>query len=143
MAMDDKKKAERQAAKKFLRKYLNGKLPADLNTPEAIEAFFKQIMTAVEICIGTGVPGGRDPKNSTLGKLQTLFSARDAIDELDLFKVTRMGRAEMRKRSKELIRDVEPEDRIWVAFDTATESWVVMGRGEEAPEGWNGYKLTK
>lgn len=137
--MDDKKKAERQAAKKFLRKHLNGKIPADVNNPESIEAFFKQIMAAVGICIGTGVPGGRDPKNSVLGKLQSLFSEHDTVDELDLFKVTRMGRAEMRKRSKELIRDVAPENRIWVAFDGASEAWVVEGRGEAMPEGWTGY----
>lgn len=140
MAMDDKKKAERQAAKKFLRKHLNGQLPSELQSRDEIENFFGQVMKAVDICIGAGVPGGHSPKNSTLSKLQALFRERDVVDELDLFKATRMGRAEMRKWAKALIRDVAPEDRIWVAFDTPVEEWVVIGRGADMPETWTGYK---
>ena len=54
-----------------------------------------------------------------------------------------MGRNEMRKRTRSLIRDVAPEDRMWITFDEKTESWVLKGKGEKAPADWDGFKLVE
>lgn len=131
--------AQRKAAKSFLRNNLNTPLPADAKYAAEL---YEQIMQAVAVCIGTGMGGGgRNTGNGgILGKLREIFSKKPIVDELELFKLTRMGRAEMRKRCRALIRDVAPEERMWISFDEKTESWVLKGTGEKAPTGWEGFK---
>lgn len=128
--------AERKAAKGFLRSKLNTQLPADATKAAEL---YKQIMQAVAICIGTGQAR---PRGTTgiLANLREIFSKQAVVDELELFRLTRMGRAEMRKRCRALIRDVAPEERMWIAFDEKSESWVLKGTGEKAPTGWEGFK---
>lgn len=133
--------AQRKAAKSFLRGLINKKLPADAT---AAAELYKQIMQAVTVCIGTGMGGGGNTGNGgILGKLREIFSKQAVVDELELFRLTRMGRAEMRKRTRSLIRDVAPEDRMWIAFDEKTESWVLKGTGEKAPKDWDGFRLVE
>ena len=128
--------AQRKAAKGFLRSKLNTQLPDDVQEAKRL---FAQVMQAVALCIGTGQAR---PRGTTgiLANLREIFSAKPIVDELELFKLTRMGRAEMRKRCRALIRDAEPAERMWIAFDEKSESWVLKGTGEKAPTGWEGFK---
>lgn len=128
------RKASVLAAKKFIRSHAN---------PEAFtEELFSQVVAAALMIIGPG-KAPREKKarggGGILDKLRALFEANAVVDEIELFRATRMGRSEARKRFRQLIRDAAPEARMWIAFDEQTEEWKLEGTGEQAPAGWTGY----
>lgn len=84
-------------------------------------------------------------KASTQGFLQELFPEVGAsFDEFELFKKTKMGRAEMRKKvfyaMKKCVNDAE---KMWVRFDKDSESWVLDSIGATCPENWTDADLPK
>lgn len=59
-----------------------------------------------------------------------------SISELDLFLKTKMGRGEFRRKVQYAMKKTEPENRFWVSFDEAKETWTLEGTGADAPEGF-------
>lgn len=124
------KQEQRKAARKFLRSQIsNDKLPED-------------VRKAIALAIGSG-SGGGSAGYPVLDKIRELFAnSKDGrVNVLDVFKATKMGIGEMRKRVRQLIRDVAPADRLWIDYDDVKEEWVLQGKGEKAPANWKGYKL--
>lgn len=75
--------------------------------------------------------------------LKSLFPAGvgGTISEMEIFTQFQYGRAEMRSHIVRAIKQAkEPADRVWVAFDFETKSYVLKGLGADIPEGWTGYK---
>lgn len=89
---------------------------------------------------GGGSGGGR--KNPFMDTLRTLFpKAGTTISELDIFKATKMGRGEFRKRVREALKSAAPAERIWVEFNEDKESWVLLSVGADQPKGWLGKAI--
>ena len=90
-------------------------------------------------------PGNRAGRSSYVG------SARGAVIELlvdntvvtedEIWNEFKLGRAEMRKISVNLIKKVtDPSKRIWVSFDPEDGEYTLIGHGSDVPEGWTGYR---
>ena len=60
-----------------------------------------------------------------------------SIDELELFKKTKMGRSEFKRKVKDAILRAEAIERKWISFDDTTEEWTLVGVGAEPPEDYN------
>jgi hypothetical protein len=84
-----------------------------------------------------GFSGRTSPKKSIL---DTLVS-EGTMSDLDCFRSFNKGPAEMREIIKYGIREVSPEDRVWITFEDGT--YTVEAVGEETPEGWDGYLPTE
>jgi len=80
--------------------------------------------------------------DSIVGTLKTMFKkVGDKVDELAIFKATKMGRGEIRKKVRETLKKAMPEDRFWLEFDEKSESWVWLATGEKQPKGWLGKSI--
>lgn len=65
----------------------------------------------------------------------------ESVHEDQIWKDLKLGRAEMRKASVNLIKKAkDPEDRMWIDFDPESGSYTFVQTGAEAPEGWTGYR---
>lgn len=84
-------------------------------------------------------------KASTQGFLQELFpEVGHVLDEFELFKSTKMGRAEMRKKVFYAMKKcANPAEKMWVRFDKALESWVLDSIGSDVPSNWTDADLPK
>lgn len=68
------------------------------------------------------------------------LEAGDAgLTEMDIFKRFRIGRPEMVTKIRILVLCPNVKDRVWVKFDEPSETYHVVGLGENPPEGWDGY----
>jgi len=86
-----------------------------------------------------GGNGGGSKKASVLASVKALFESNDGIDELEVFTELKLGRSDMNKNIKLMIKNFKPEQRVWVNFNPEDGEYIVEGRGAEAPEGWTGY----
>jgi hypothetical protein len=59
-----------------------------------------------------------------------------SIHELDLFKQTKMGRGEFRKKVRHALKKAEPEQRMWITFNEKAETWTLLGTGKDTPDGF-------
>ena len=62
-----------------------------------------------------------------------------SITDIELFKEFKVGAERMRFFIIKMIKDAQPEDRIWVKFNTETEAYDFVATGPDVPEGWDGY----
>lgn len=75
-----------------------------------------------------------------LSVLRGLFPKVGAkVTELEMFKQTKKGRAEIKKLVRVALRKCAPADRMWIAFDDKSETWTLVATGETAPKDWAGY----
>lgn len=130
--------AARKTAKAILASWVASPKLAELALPEDFAA-------ALNTMYGKAVRVKGEKTGKTLSLTDKLYAAfcgfanGDGMDELELFKQFKIGRGEMRKKVRSLIRDCASADRIYIAFDEAKESWIVQGRGATPPAGWKGY----
>lgn len=107
------------------------------NLPESLAAALKALFTVSR----TGVASG----TSLTDKINAMFSKLEVgkgVGELELFTAFKIGRGEMRKRVRELIRDAAPTERLWIAYEANADdlgTWILQGKGEKTPAGWKGY----
>lgn len=65
----------------------------------------------------------------------------ESVHEDKIWSDLKLGRAEMRKASVNLIKKAkDPEERMWISFDPETELYTYEAEGAEPPEGWLGYR---
>lgn len=83
---------------------------------------------------GAHVGGGGSSIADIFDKLFPTVGA--GIDELALFKETKWGPSEMRKRVRNALKKSKPETRKWIMFDSEKETWTLVGIGPEAPANW-------
>ena len=86
-----------------------------------------------------GGNGGGSKKASVLSSVKALFVDKDVIDETAIFTELKLGRSDMNKNIKLMIKNYKPENRTWVKFNSEDGEYIVEGRGATAPEGWTGY----
>jgi hypothetical protein len=90
----------------------------------------------------------RDPSKSIKAKtpgepsineqLRAMLEA-GPVSEMDIFKKFRLGEYEMRVRTRGFILAKDLTQRIWVKYNPDTGEYFIAGKGEAAPEGWDGY----
>jgi len=86
--------------------------------------------------------GGGSVKNPFMDNMRTLFPKKGtAVTEIDVFMATKMGRGEMRAKVRQNLKNGAPESRMWIEFDEAKESWVLLAVGEKQPKGWLGQAI--
>jgi len=91
----------------------------------AIERLSKKASTA----------GGRS--SSTHNQLKELFPEIGvAIDEFEIFKATKMGRAELKKKVFYAMKQCDPSEKQWIRFDAPLESWIKDAVGPDMPDNW-------
>ena len=71
---------------------------------------------------------------STLGFLMDLFKDTDKVNDFELFKATKMGFGEMRKKVHYAMKKSSSDQIPWVYFDNSDDSWVCLGFGGDQPE---------
>ena len=83
--------------------------------------------------------GNGTTKTSMMNQVGALFADKDVIDEIEIFTELKIGRSEMSKNIKLLIKNFKPEFRTWINFDAENGEYIVEGRGADTPKGWTGY----
>ena len=103
--------------------------------PKGIQAAITLITAKTARTGGTGNAGA-----SVLSLLKGLFPKVGAkVTELEMFKQTKKGRAEIKKLVRVALRKCAPAERMWIAFDDKSETWTLIATGETAPKDWAGY----
>jgi len=133
----DPKKAERKArnvVKRAAKKEALKKVLAFVkeNDPEGL---------AVEVKLLT--PGARFGGVARTGRVEVIaeaFTNESQIDENVIWDEYKLGRREMRGISIGLIKKREPDNRLWISFDSETGIYTLEGTGADAPAGWTGYE---
>jgi len=84
-------------------------------------------------------------KTSVYGFLADLFpEIGTAVDEFDLFKATKMGRSEMRKKVFYAMKKQEDKSKLlWIRFDEKQEAWILDAIGKTQPDTWTEADLPK
>jgi hypothetical protein len=96
----------------------------------------------VRVCGKTGGGGGGARRNPFVETITALFPKVGAsVSELDIFKKTKMGRGEFRKRVREALKSAEADARMWIEFNEEKESWTLIGQGANQPKGWLGKPI--
>ncbi len=90
-------------------------------------------------------PGNRAGRSSYVssarGAVIELLVENTVVTEDEIWNEFKLGRAEMRKISVNLIKKVtDPSKRIWVSFDPEDGEYTLIGHGSDVPEGWTGYR---
>jgi len=86
--------------------------------------------------------GGGGQKNPFMDNMRTLFPKKGtAVTEIDVFMATKMGRGEMRAKVRQNLKNGAVAERMWIEFDEAKESWVLLSIGEAQPKGWLGQAI--
>ena len=78
-------------------------------------------------------------KSSMMNLVGGLFTDKDVVDEIEVFNELHIGRSEMAKNIKLLIKNFKPEFRTWIKFDAENGEYIVEGRGADTPKDWTGY----
>lgn len=132
-ANKNKRNDARSAIIEFIKTY------GDENVKKAASALWPQALGGkVERAARTGAA-----RVTSADFLKSLFPAGvgATVSEMDIFTNFQYGRAEMRSHIVRAIKQAkEPADRVWVAFDFDSKSYVLKGIGADIPEGWTGYK---
>jgi hypothetical protein len=98
------------------------------------------LLKAVNLLTVRRVGGGVN-RVSILDTMKAMFKEKKSITEGEIFQNFKLGRPEMRRFCKDLIKRAKtPDERIWVAFDISNETYVLVSEGAEIPKGWSGYK---
>ena len=101
----------------------------------------KDIQAAMTRICGKARTGG-SVQGSVVNTLRGLFAkVGDKVNELEIFKATKMGRGEIRKKVREGLKNSPVADRFWLEFEDKTESWVLLQNGGKQPKGWQGKAI--
>lgn len=122
-AKDRRDKVRVNGAKLFLRQF--------------VSEFDGDIKEAVSVLAGTGKRGGGAGRVSPKKAILSALVEAGTMTDLECFKEFKKGPSEMREIMKFAIREVEPEDRVWISFND--DEYTVEATGEDAPEDWDGY----
>ncbi len=135
-----KEEAEKLAAKKAKRSAAKAEVKAAkaaLNTFKETKEY-KSLPKAIKDAIARLTIVSRregTSRSSVMEFIQKMFpKVGTKVHELDVFKETKWGRGEFRKRIKHMLVKCEPAERMWISFDNDSESWVLRAVGEDSPK---------
>ena len=104
---------------------------------ENIDLFKGEIKEAILGIVGTGNRGGGGGRVNPKSAVVAAIVAKNQMTDMDCFKDFKKGPSEMKDVIKYAIRNVKPEQRVWITFDNDT--YKVVGKGPKPPANWNGY----
>lgn len=84
-------------------------------------------------------PGARVVKVSGKALIIEAFNKQKVWHENDIFTKFKLGRTEMKRYLTSLIKDAEPEERMWIDFDVESGKYTLIHTGSDAPDNWTGY----
>ena len=117
-------------SKKVIREWMNGGFVEDVRE----NADFKE---AIRFYIGTGLGSG-GKKGQIYSEIRLMLE-EGPVKDIMFFKKYDYGRTEMNEVVKYFIKDVSPEERIWIAYDSSEEEYYIFDECEDIPENWVGY----
>lgn len=124
-------------AKAFLAEVILGKHPKLVLPNEVLEAI--RVLVPIRKAKQGGHAASRNAKQQVLDKLLDLFMANDGkVTLMQVFKEFRMGEGEMRVRMRNAIHDRKPEERMWITYDSDTDTYTLEEVGANPPAGWTG-----
>lgn len=87
-------------------------------------------------------PGNRTFTRSTsIDVIVAAFDQKKEWHENEIWEKFKLGRGEMRKISRKLIKDAKtPEERVWLDFNPITGKYTFVHKGKDMPSGWRGYR---
>lgn len=133
MASEEKKakSREKRAAKKAALQSVLTYVKENTDNEDLLQAV--KLLTPGQRFGGTVRTGIQDVAAS-------LFKEKGQLTEVEAFSELKLGRPGMRGVIKKLIRKRAPEDRLWVSFDPVEGIYKLEAEGENAPDGWKGYR---
>lgn len=131
VAYNEKKKV---AAAKYKERQAEAKATIKEFIAEAGDDLPSEVKEAIQYLIGSGK---RQARAKVTNVLRETLLENGTMTGLEVYTAFEYGTPTMKTKVRELIKNAEPEDRVWVAFESG--NWVVKGTGPEAPEGWDGY----
>ncbi len=117
-------------SKKVIREWMNNGFVEDVRE----NADFKE---AIRFYIGTG-HGSGGKRAQIYAEIRAMLE-KGPVKEIVFFKEHGYGRTEMYNMIKHFIKDVTPDERIWIAFDEDAEEYYIFDECEDIPENWVGY----
>jgi hypothetical protein len=128
------KKAERKAARSRILNFLK-------DNSEKLGPLAKDI----QMFIGSGAGRTVGAVKSVNSDLRAAFLAAGTkgLSEMEIFKSFKIGRPEMVTKIRILVLCPNTNDRVWVKFNEATETYHVVGQGTNPPKDWDGYIPSK
>lgn len=142
---DEEKKARKAAANKRWAERRKEATPRVVqflkDNKEQLGAVYDDLALffAAELRTPAGPKATKSPVAPSINAELKAALEQGPLSELDVFRKFHIGRPEMKLKIRAFILTPKVEDRVWVAFDEASESYSIVGRGEAAPEGWTGY----
>lgn len=131
----DEKKAKRAAARDALKQAKTTLF--NFRQTKEFKALPPDVQDAIVRLAPEAKKGGGGAKTAITDVFSKLFPKVGAtVGELDLFKETKWGPSEMRKRVRAALKKAKPEDRKWISYDEDKETWTLVGVGAEAPKAW-------
>lgn len=125
---------ERNAASKALIDLVLKTKAEDLN--EEVLSDMKELANIIKPKSSAGTGSSRV---SIISQVSALFDEEAEVDELTIFQTLHLGRGDMNKAIKNIIKNSVPEERKWIRFDPEEGVYILEGLGAVAPEGWTGY----
>lgn len=128
-AAAEKRRKEVAEAKDQIREIIKA---GDPSIPDSFLALVK-----VLVPLKRRTNGPRKRVSSVAVLRQLMPNVGDTVSLLDVFKQFKMGEGEMRSRIRQALNH-GPEERLWVSYDPATETYTLEGVGREVPATWKG-----
>jgi|WetSurMetagenome_2_1015567.scaffolds.fasta_scaffold573325_1 hypothetical protein len=88
---------------------------------------------------GGGVRVGTTSSVNTALRDLIVKAGAQGVPELTIYKTFHLGRPEMAGKIRKFVKTANPDDRIWVKFDEAKETYFMTGKGANPPKDWAGY----
>lgn len=102
---------------------------------------FKALPEEVQAAISKVAKKATSTRGGLLDLFNQLFPTVGAtLDELELFKQTKMGRSEFRKKVYYALRKAPEDQRMWITLNEKAEVWTLTHVGKDVPEGWTPLK---
>lgn len=126
------RKVEKEKAYEELKKFVDEhKDPATKQKLEKLMQVIRPSLYGLAIGVSSGT--------SMESRFISLLKEKGTVSEDVVFKELKIGRKECAGYIRNNLRKVKPVDRVWIAFDPKIGLYTVKGKGEKAPQGWNGY----
>lgn len=99
----------------------------------------QELKAAIYLIIGTGQRTRRTKAFMLNQDIIKTFKEKKSVSEMEAFNLWKVGRPEMTAKIRMMIREQDPENRLWVNFDADKEVYTLVGTGPNPPDGWDGY----
>lgn len=111
-----------------------------LDSRPPIPAVIRQSFDAVMEGSKVGMP---EITGKVLAILEEAEKAKKAEDRkvpgFEFYRQLHLGQPSMKAQIRVLLQRMSPENRVWVGYDAKADTYWIISRGVEMPDGWEGY----